>query len=293
MYVFYHVIRMNGGLFDRAMIPRYAAFILGSLIVLLPFYLPYHAIQQQWGFSTALEECIYWAAAPVLNYLSPPPLFNNTYLSLVQFCFPRLYNPANRQMLFPGFVLSFLVVVGSLASTKCLPAGRSPQLQRLFRLMFIAAVLLSLGPFLVILDRTTSFPLPYLLFYYLVPGFHAMRVPGRFALMAVLAASVLAALGFVKASEFLQGHWGFKQPWRRRLQGLLALCCIGLFILELGFQPLPLIGIPTGQDVPQVYRWLATKPLNGPIVELPLGESFWEALKYMYFSTYHFTGCPS
>ena len=36
-----------------------------------------------------------------------------------------------------------------------------------------------------------------------------------------------------------------------------------------------------------MYRRLATQPLAGPIIELPLGESFWEALKYMYFSTYH------
>jgi hypothetical protein len=105
--------------------------------------------------------------------------------------------------------------------------------------------------------------------------------------MGALAASVLATLGFLKTSEFLQGRWGLKQLWIYRLQGLLALCWIGLLTLELGFKPLPLDGIPTGHDVPQVYRWLATKPLYGPIVELPLGESFWEALKYMYFSTYH------
>jgi hypothetical protein len=190
-------------------------------------------------------------------------------------------------MLFPGFVLSFLVVVGSLSVARSLPADRPLQLQRLFRIVLVVALLLSLGPFLVILGRTTSFPLPYLLFYYLIPGFHAMRVPGEFALMATLAASVLAALGFLKVSEFLQGRWGLKQQWIHRLQRLLALCCIGLFALELGFKPLPLGGIPTGQDVPEVYRWLVTKPLNGPIVELPLGERFWEALKYMYFSTYH------
>jgi hypothetical protein len=287
VYVLYHMIHIDRGLLDRAMIPRYAAFIVGSLIVLLPFHLPYYAIRQQWGFSTPMQECIYWAADAVLNYLSPPYLFNDAYLALVQSYFPRLRYPVNQQMLFPGFVLSFLAVVGSLAGAKCLPAGRSPRLQRVFRLMLISAVLLSLGPFLVILGRTTRFPLPYLLLYYLVPGFHAMRVPGRFAMMATLAASVLAALGFLKASEFLQGRWGLKLLWTHRLQGLLALCWIGLFTLELGFKPLPLAGIPTRQDVPEVYRWLATKPLHGPIVELPLGESFWEALKYMYFSTYH------
>jgi hypothetical protein len=36
-----------------------------------------------------------------------------------------------------------------------------------------------------------------------------------------------------------------------------------------------------------VYRWLATKEFAGPIVELPLRQDFWQALKYMYFSTYH------
>jgi hypothetical protein len=287
VYVFYHIIRIDRGLLDRAMIPRYAAFIVGSLIVLLPFHLPYYAIQQQWGFSTDLKECIYWAADPVLNYLSPPYLFNNAYLSLVQSYFPRLYNPTNQEMLFPGLVLGFLAVLGSLSVARSLPPGRSVQLQRLFRIILIMALLLSLGPFLLLLGRTTSFPLPYLLFYYLVPGFHAMRVPARFALMASLAASVLAALGFLKAGDFLQNRWGLKRLWARRLQGLLALCWISLFIVELGFKPVPFAAIPTGQDVPEVYRWLATKPLNGPIVELPLGESFWEALKYMYFSTYH------
>jgi hypothetical protein len=153
--------------------------------------------------------------------------------------------------------------------------------------MLIVAVLLSLGPFLVILGRTTRVPLPYLLFYYLIPGFHAMRVPARFALLAMLAASVLAAFGFLKISEFLQNRLGLGQPWTYRLQTLLALCWIGLFTLELSFQPLPLSGIPSGQEVPPVYRRLATQPLAGPIIELPLGKSFWEALKYTYFSTYH------
>jgi hypothetical protein len=287
VYVLYHVVRIDRGLLDRAMIPRYAAFLAGSMIVLLPFHLPYYAIQQQWGFSTVLQESIYWSADLVLSYLSPPYLFNTIYLSLTRSYFPSLHNQPNFQMLFPGIALGFLAVLGSLSLIKSLPPGRSVRLQRLFRSVLIVALLLSLGPFLVILGRTTSFPLPYLLFYYLVPGFQAMRVPGRFALLATLAASVLAALGFLKTTEFLQGRWGFRRPWTNRVQGLLALFWIGLFILELGFKPLPLDVIPTGQNIPQVYRWLATKPLDGPIIELPLGESFWEALKYMYFSTYH------
>jgi hypothetical protein len=287
VYTLYNMVRIDRELLCRMMALRYAVFIVASLVILIPFHLPYYAIQRQWGFSTSLLECIYWAADPLLNYLSPPYLFNNAYLSLVQSYFPRVYHPRNQQMLFPGFVFAFLVVAGSLPGAKCFPTGRSLQQQRLFRLVLVSSLLLSLGPFLVILGRETSLPLPYLLFYYLVPGFQAIRVPGRFALMAVLAASVLAALGFLKTSDFLRRRWSHGQVWTHGLQGLWALCWIGLFILELGFKPLPLASIPSGLRIPEVYRWLATRQLDGPIVELPLGPSFWEALKYMYFSTYH------
>lgn len=42
--------------------------------------------------------------------------------------------------------------------------------------------------------------------------------------------------------------------------------------------------MPTGQLVPEVYRWLATNR-PGPVVELPFG--FWEDYWYLYFSTVH------
>jgi hypothetical protein len=287
VYLSYYVIRIDRGLLSRTMMWRYAALLVGSLIVLLPFHLPYYAIQQQWDFSTSLQECIHWAADPLLNYLSPPHFFNDVYASFIEAYIPRLRHPVNQQMLFPGLILGALTVAGSLGATNRFLTDRSVQLQRLFRLVFIMALLLSLGPFLVILGKNTGVPLPYLLFYYLVPGFHAMRVPARFVLLATFAASVLAALGFLRGSDFLQRRWHLKGRWTSTLQGLLAFGLIGLFAVELGFKPLPLADIPTGQRVPEVYRWLAAREIDGPIVELPLGESFWQTLTYMYFSTYH------
>jgi hypothetical protein len=287
VYTLYYIVRIDRGLLSRMMVLRYAVFSVASLIVLIPFHLPYYVIQQHWGFSTSLQECIYWSADPLLNYFYPPYLFNTAYLSLVESYFSRVRYPLNQQMLFPGLVLGFLVVAGSLPVAKCHPIWRFFQPQRLFRLILVWSLLLSLGPSLVILGHDTGLPLPYLLFYYLVPGFQAMRVPGRFALMAMLGASVVAALGFLRTSEFIWRRWRQRQAWSYGFQGLWALFWIGLFIAELGFKPLPLASIPSGQRVPEVYRWLATRQLDGPIVELPLGQSFWAALKYMYFSTYH------
>src|SRR5262245_43232513 len=109
----------------------------------------------------------------------------------------------------------------------------------LFGIILVAFFLLSLGPYLVVLDRKTSLPLPYLLLYYVVPGFDALRVPARFGLMAVLAASVLAALGFLQACNFLNARLGFGKRGTSMYQVCLALACLGVFTLELGFKPLP------------------------------------------------------
>jgi hypothetical protein len=269
------------------MVLRFAVFIVATLIVLIPFHLPYYMAQRQWGFSTSLQECIYWAADPLLNFFNPPYLFNKAYLGLVDTYFPRVRHPLNQQMLFPGLVLCSLIVAGSLRIAKGLSVSRPLQLQRLFRLVLVSSLLLSLGPFLVILGEDTGIPLPYLFFYHLLPGFQAMRVPGRFVLMGMLGASVLAALGFMRVVEFLQCRRSYRQLWPRGLKGLLAFLWMGLFLAELGFKALPLGSIPTGQDIPEVYRWLATRQVEGPIVEVPLGQSFWKALEYMYFSTYH------
>ena len=52
------------------------------------------------------------------------------------------------------------------------------------------------------------------------------------------------------------------------------------------------VGVPTGRDVPEVYRWLAEESSEGgqgPVVELPVyplrKHRFYAA--YMFYSTYH------
>jgi hypothetical protein len=287
VYICVNIPNLSRALLSRSMILQYISFVIASLIIIVPFHIPYHTLQQQWGFSSSLQECIDLSVDPLMNYLSPSHLVNDIYLSLIRNYYPRLLYAHRDQRFFPGLVLSFLVVMGSLPVAKCLLAGRARQLRRSFGIILIVALLLSLGPYLVILGRNTGIPLPYLLFYYLVPGFQAMRVPARFALLAVLAASVLAAPGFLRVSHFLQRRWSHKRVWTHGLQGVLALCFIGLANIELGFKPLPSVSLPIGHHIPAVYQWLATKPLGGPIIEFPLGQSFWEALEYMYFSTFH------
>jgi hypothetical protein len=157
-------------------------------------------------------------------------------------------------------------------------------MKQTYGLLLIAGFILSLGPSLIMLDRNLHIPLPYLWLYYLAPGFQAMRVPARFGLMVMLAASVLAAFGFLQACNSVTVRLGSHRASPRTYQAVLALTCLGLFMLELGCKPIPLAQIQTGDEIPDVYRWLAAeKP--GPILEVPLGRG--EDCQYMYFSTYH------
>jgi hypothetical protein len=286
-YILYCTVYVDRSLLSRTMVSRYALFIISSLLILLPFHMPYYIIQRQWQLLSLLQQCVIWSADPLLHYLSPPHLFNDVYLSFLRSHFPLLAWHRGEMHLFPGFVFGVLVAMGYLPVITSLQSCKALQLKKLFGIVLITSLVLSLGPFLVILGKNTGIPLPYLPFYYLVPGFQTLRVPARFAFMAVLAAAVIAALGFLKASDLLWTRCGVKQASRSVFHGLLALFWIGLFILELGFKPLPLAGMPTSDRVPEVYHWLATGPLKGAIIELPLGQMEWAALTYMYFSTYH------
>jgi len=271
LYLLYFILFIDRGLLSRSMIPQYATFITLSLLILLPIHLPYYEVKQQWGFSRSLQECVIYSPDLLRHYLSVPPLLNNnTHLG---------------KWLFPYSAVPLLVAASSSSMGGFLLPDTAKRMKRIFWLILVSSFLLSLGPFLVLNGRNTRIPLPYLLFYHLVPGFQAMRAPVRFSMMAALAASVLAALGILGASSSLNTRLGFRRLTLPAWQAVLALSCLGLFTLELGFKPLPLARIQTDDGIPKVYRWLAARQLKGPIVELPHGEK-WDA-QYTYFSTYH------
>jgi len=233
LYWLYYVVFVDRALLSRPMLLRYVAFAALSLVVLLPFHLPYFEVQRQWGVTRSVAECVFSSADLALSYLSVPYLMSDLYRSIFSFAGSSHWE----KRFFPGLVLPLLVALGSRGDGKSLALEQRRRMRRIFWLILAASFILSLGPFLVIFDQNTGFPLPYLLLYHLVPGFQGMRAPARFSLMAVLAACILAALGFLRACDIVR-H-------RAELKGRHA-------------------------EVPEVYRWLAVNQL-GPIVEFPIG----------------------
>jgi hypothetical protein len=183
------------------------------------------------------------------------------------------------------------VVVGMLAAVTALSALQwrktrallvryaipGPTYRGLFLLIVILAVLLSMGPKLVIFGERTIRG-PYYLLFRFVPGINGLRVVGRFAVLAVLALSVLAAYGFAD----------FERRWAGRPYvrwALAAALFVGMVIESLSI-PIRTIPVPTGRQIPPVYHWLAEQPGECAIAEIPMGD-IWDDIRYVYCSTVH------
>ena len=281
LYAGYYVLAGDRTIIRQpGMAARVLAFGGASLAVLLPAHLPYLLVSRSWhaAFTTGAMSGF---SADVQSYLSATGLLNDWYVALFRSVYPA---GAHERLLFPGLLMPALLILGSRLGLDGLAPVECRRLRIVSWLIIVVGFVLSLGPALVLWGWRTGFPLPYLGLYYAVPGWAGMRVPARFAFLIVLAAIPLTALGAAAVIERVARKLG-NADRQRAAPGLVGLVLITLFFLELGAKPLPLQSVPTGAEIPEVYRWLATaRP--GPIIEIPL-DPFAADQKYLYFSTVH------
>jgi hypothetical protein len=156
-------------------------------------------------------------------------------------------------------------------------------------LLAASAVVLSLGTRITAKGRVVLESAPYALLYRFVPGFDALRVPSRFAMLVAFCLAGLVAIGVAVIGD----------DRRRRLVALVA---AALIAIEFVPAPFPINGnstsyaradlaplpdtVESGAGAPPVYRFVATLPSNTAILELPLGEPAFD-IRYMFYSTLH------
>ncbi len=266
---------------QRSRAPLFLLALLAATIVLLPFALPYFRVQEEMGFERTLADSEPFSAS-LQQYLMVP-----THSLVHAHWLPSDETPIaggySVDALFPGLVTVALAGLG-------LVRGHS-RLRWFFAGVAFAAAILSLGPRLYLAPgRTASFDLalPYAWLYALVPGFKALRAPVRFGALVSLSVAALAGYGIAAL------------PGRRggRMAGAALLA--GLVLLESFVWPgAKAEQVFVGQDVPEVYRWLAGEavagpsPTGGPILELPMAFTpGGPQLEYQYLSTYHWRTTP-
>lgn len=138
-------------------------------------------------------------------------------------------------------------------------------------LYWLAAAALSADPLL------PGIPGPFT-FLRELPGFGSMRSPGRFVILAAFGGATV--MGIAVAAVL-------RRTRSRVAAAVLVLGLAGLVVVDTRpFRaPMPLRKLPTAEEVPAVYRWLATTEPNTAVLELP--NDVEDDLLYMTYSLYH------
>jgi hypothetical protein len=221
-----------------------------SAVLILPSALPYllqHRAMPE--FDRPFSETVR-LSADVIDYLKV-----NTDNVLARF-FPWL--AARWAGFFPGLVGTVLAVVAIVALRRGRATGERGETGYL-SVLWLTGFVLSLGPFLHVAGVRLWIPLPYGLFYYIVPGFSSMRTPGRFAVLVALATAVLAGIGF----DALRARYPRLGPTFAVITILVA----GVFAWN---PTIPFVVYPDRASMPPVYEWLAEQPDSDPVLEVPV-----------------------
>lgn len=256
---------------------------LAAIALILPGYLPYWQQQQAMpAFRRTIGMTALWSA-DVTDYVK----LN------VESAWSHLWpGGSGAQGFWPGFLAVPLALIGlvalfrgrNAAGPPSLPIRRSTWLSlRMARwlkeqsrslarhlgeagailLVGVAGWVLSLGPVLQVAGHRTIVPLPFAVGFFLVPGLSSMRAPSRFAVLVLLLASVLAAIGYdrLRQTRWFMGRVGTV---------LMFTSALGIGILGAWPVPLPMTLVPHRSDMPPVYAWLAEQTDRDPLIEIPM-----------------------
>lgn len=249
VYLGFALLERNRQLLHGVLLAAAACAVAGVLLV--PTLLPYLRVQSDLDFEREPFEVTFWSAKRS-DYLAAWP--DNRFWNE-----PLAENFRHiEQALFPGVAILLLAVIG-------LTHPRVRREKWVLLAVTLGSVLLSFGLTGWVLGR--EIPLPYKVFYELLPGFKAIRVPARFGMLALVGLGGLAGLGIDRLWRLALP----RLPDRRKVQVALAGLTVGLLVVTL--ETLTIMDLPDPlpvDDVPPWYAWMADNP--APSVELPMGE---------------------
>lgn len=134
--------------------------------------------------------------------------------------------------------------------------------------------ILSLGPFLKILNTLLDFPLPYVLLYFFFPFFSSTRTPSRFDVFVMLCAGIIVAYALLEIIKYLRGR-----------KYMVCGCISALIIFEFLAIPFPL----SDSFIPPFYVNISKEKEDFVILNLPILYEFneLEGAKNLYYQTIH------
>ncbi len=249
--------------------------LLVAGLLFIPIELPYLETFSKYRFRQELP-----VGTDLARFLVPPPnsLIYGRLLSAEHW-----FTGANQHFL--GYLSLALGIVGFTVVARSRDLGRRRGLFLWLGALGVAFALFSAG-------KETWFggvklgPGLYRVLYDHVPFFNYARIPERLSVYFTLVVALYVGIG---ASSMLERISSVKK------RVVLVVCLLVLLPLEHARIPdHPYPPIPTPEQVPEVYHWLAGRPGDFPVVELPVyPRKFLRFYGYEnYFSTFHWKRIP-
>lgn len=206
-------------------------------------------------------------------------LFSVSSISKFSLILPRLQNST------PSFLGLSMVILVSLFFVKRFWYKIKDEIEtraivKSLLVIGLTSVVLALGPAFHVYGDTTRvgplsmIPMPYLIFYYLLPGFAINQIA---SLWLILGGFALFLAAVIYLSKHISVAW------------VIVFCLLTFWEIK---TPITLYSLPSRHEFPAEQKWLADNSGNEPIIQFPINARSdqpgvrLEALK-MYYSTIH------
>ncbi len=254
-YVYnFYVLLLIGGIyfvyFPSDRIKTFLGLVLG-IIVTTPFLIPFLLVSKEFNYVRPINDVIHFS-------LHPLDIFNigsNSRLNFIP------YHPNNATAGFFGVVTfcSIIVMFWQLwFFRKALPTMENSRTLIFFLILAVFAFIMAIGPGVHLFRETVHvgplpiIPGPYLIFYFLVPGFKGFRTPSRWIIVTFFAFILALAIYFAK-----------------RITWKVTAVLIIVTLLELSL-PLRYSRVPSVSEFPPEQSWLVNNFKGAPIIEFPI-----------------------
>lgn len=250
---------------------RNLAVLFTTGLLLIPVVIPYYMTSVKYHASRNIRDAIHFAIQP------EDLLYPNEHTRLQSYLLALPFNQHSQNGEFkPGYLgLVFTLLTIIVISYFIKNIKKKDFFIKFFVTTSLAGLILSFGPALHLGRQTIHIPfpipLPYALFYYILPGFQGFRNSARFEMMFILFIAVAIALLLTK----LLKRYSFS------VRCLICLVLILAVIIEYNY-PMKFQQVPQKKEFPEIYNWLNTTPKNSSSIIMPIYN--W----YMYGSSEEF-----
>lgn len=239
-FYFLVLITVLWGFFDK----KSFMYLFFSCLITAPFLIPYYLVSRQFNYQRPITDAIHFS-------FQIPDLINVGNSSHLYNFVGKLSNDT------PGYLggVFMILAIGLIWNLRKIWGNKKA---RFFIILAAISFVLSLGPALHIFRNTIhvgpipAIPLPYLIFYYVVPGFAGMRTPSRWLILMAFALIMSIAILLAKKID---------------VNKLIILAVLVIFEINL---PLPYKKVPSLKEFPPEQVWLKNNYKGAPIVQFPI-----------------------